>query len=282
MRRGNIDSAHPYWTWILGPGQAWSEPDDMGLSRASFPFALVQRNSNCTHNGTMTFLFDDVGVSKVHYQITQETCLYFKFDLWGLLDAAYLAQPVAGAVDVIADFATELAERMPTKPIGDLANDYPGTDVSAFGPGITPQHMTAYGLVADGTNYVSSCGTRYGNYPYCGWMRMPSYSTAKSFFAGVGMMALAEQYDPGIYDLLIKDYVPEAAAADGDWTSVTFEHAADMVTGNYRSALFMVDEGSATMSNEFFLAESHADKIAGAFTWPNKAPAGTTWVYHTQ
>jgi hypothetical protein len=281
LQRGNINTAHPYWTWILGPGQVWSEPADEGASRASLPFALVQRNSNCTHNGTLTFLFDDVAVSKVHYQITQETCLYYKFDLWGLLDASYQPQPVSDSAEVKAAFAAELAARMPSKPIGDLTNDFPGTDLSAFGADITAEHMTAYGLVVDGTNYVSNCATRYGNYPYCGWMSMPSYSAAKSFFAGLATMRLAEQYDSGIYDLLIRDYVPEAAAANGDWTSVTFEHAADMVTGNYQSSLFMVDDGSAKMDNEFYLVESHAEKIAGAFSWPNKAQSGTSWVYHT-
>ena len=281
VRRGNLNTAHPFWTWILGPGQAWSEEGDRGLTRASFPFALVQRNANCTHNGTMTFLFDDGGASKLYYQVTQETCLHFKFNLWGLVNASYTAQPVPNADGVIADFAEELAARMPTKPITALATDFPGTDVTAFGAGITPEHLTAYGLVVNGTNYASTCRTRTGTYPYCDWMRLPSYSTAKSFFAGVGMMALAEQYDPDLYDQLIRTFVPEAAAAAGDWTGVTFEHAADMVTGNYRSAAFMVDERSATMGNEFYLAESHAKKVAGAFSWPNKAPAGTTWVYHT-
>lgn len=279
--RGNTNTAHPYWTWILGPGQTWSEPEDNGLTRVSFPFALVQRNSNCTHNGTMTFLFDDVYVSKVHYQITQETCAYFKFDMWGLLDATYIPGPVAVREAVLAAFASELANRMPTRPMGELAVDYPGTDLSAFGAGVTPEHMTAYGVVVDGVHYVSDCVTRYGSYPYAEWMRMPSYSTAKSFFAGVAMMSLAQQYGPGVYGELVRDHVPEAVNASGEWSSVTIEHASDMVVGNYQSALYMVDDGSATMDNEFYLVESHADKIAGAFTWPNKAAPGTTWVYHT-
>lgn len=281
VQRGNINTSHPYWTWILGPGEVWSETDANGLSRASFPFALVQRNANCTHNGTMTFLFDDTGVSKVHYQITQETCLYFKFNQWGLLDATYHAQAVSGAAQIEAGFAAELANRMPSKPFGELAEDYPGTDLDAFGAGVTAEHMSTYGLVVGGTHYTAACNTRFGHYPYCEWMRLPSYSTAKSFFAGVAMMALAEQYDDGLYDVLIKDYVPEYANAEGDWTDVTVEHASDMVVGNYQWSRFMVDEGSLKMSNAFFLVETYADKIAGAFTWPNKAAAGTAWVYHT-
>jgi hypothetical protein len=67
-------------------------------------------------------------VSKVWYEITQETCLYFKFDMWGLADAVYAPGAVTGAAQVKADFQQELADRMPTKPISQLAIDYPGTD----------------------------------------------------------------------------------------------------------------------------------------------------------
>ncbi len=63
--QGLIYTGHPNWNYIIGPGRVWKENSDNGYSRASFPFALVERNANCTHNGVMTFLFNNSGVSKV-------------------------------------------------------------------------------------------------------------------------------------------------------------------------------------------------------------------------
>lgn len=281
VQRGLIITDHPYWNYILGPGRVWKENGDQGFSRAAFPFALVQRNANCTHNGVMTFLFDGTGaISQVRYQITQETCLYFKVNMWGQLAAVYHPGPVSGAEGLRSAYANEVAARFPTKPIEQLPVDYPGVDLTPFTSGITPEHMTAYGLVYNGINYVSECTTRFGTYAFCGSMRLPSYSTAKSAFASVALMRLAQKYGPGVADLLIRDFVPEYAASAGDWSAVTFNHTLDMATGNYRSALYMRDEDSAKME-DFFLAESYADKIALAFDWPDKTTPGTRWVYHT-
>lgn len=80
-------TGHAHWNTMVAPGRAWQEAGDQGFSRASFPFALIERNQNCVHNGVMTFLFNDTTVSNVRYQITQETCMYFKFDMWGQLKA---------------------------------------------------------------------------------------------------------------------------------------------------------------------------------------------------
>lgn len=101
-------------------------------------------------------------------------------------------------------------------------------------------------------------------------MRAPSYSTAKSAFASVALMRLAQKYDPAMPGLLIKDYVPEAADSPGDWSAVTFDHVLDMVTGNYRSPESMMDEEQ--WDNPFWNEEYYAEKIA--------AP-GTQWVYRS-
>ena len=278
LQRGKIVTAHPYWDYILGPGRVWDENGDNGYSRASFPFALVEKNANCTHNGVMTFLFNDTDNSQVYYQIAQETCFYFKADYWGMLPATYTAQSVTNASQIQGDFAQEVSQKMPTKDFSELANDYPGVDLTPFTSGIGD--LTAYGLVVNGTNYVGGGDTRYGSYPYLMFMRMPSYSTAKSAFASVAMMRLGQKYGNGVANLLIKDYVPEYASSAGDWSSVTFNNTLDMATGNYFSSRYEVDEGGSKMEG-FFLAETYADKIAVAFDWGNKAQPGTTWVYHT-
>lgn len=280
VQRGLIINSHPYWNYIVSPGRVWKENSDNGYSRAAFPFALVQQNANCTHNGVMTFLFNDTGVSKVWYQITQETCLYFKGNYWGLLNATYHAGSVTNANQLINDFITEVNNKFPTKPFSELAVDYPGTNLTPFTSGITAEHMTTYGVVVNGVNYRGGCTTRYGTYAFCDWMRMPSYSTAKSVFPGGTLMRLEQKYEPNLGNFLIKDYLPEYTSSLGDWSSVTFNNTIDMATGNYKSALYMSDDGSLQM-DDFYLAETYDQRITAALNWPHKAAPGTVWVYRT-
>ena len=280
VQRGRIVTEHPYWDYLLSPGRVWHENDDGDAMRVAIPFALLQKNQNCIHNGTLMFLFKDGDVSYVWYQITQETCPYFKTDMWGLLPAIYHQTNISDADALRSHFVQEVEARLPTKPIAALTELYPDVDLADFGSGLTPEHVSVYGLVADGVNYVGPCRTRYGEYGYCEAMRHASYSTAKSAFAAMALMRLAQRDGLGVKDLLIKDYVPEAASAGGDWDEVTFENVLDMVTGNYESDGYMEDEEGATMS-AFFNAETYNAKIAAAFSYPNKAAPGQKWVYHT-
>ncbi|MBK6645497.1 MAG: hypothetical protein IPG44_07045 [Anaerolineales bacterium] len=111
----------------------------------------------------MTFLFNNSGVSKVRYQITQETCVYYKVNMWGQLSATYSAYTVSNAAALKANHALEVGNRLPTKPITDLVTDYPSAavNVSVFGSGVTAEHMTYYGVIYNGVNYVSGCTTRW-------------------------------------------------------------------------------------------------------------------------
>ncbi len=280
--RGSIPASHPEWEYILEPGRVWQENGDNGYSRAAIPFSLHQKNANCQHNGLMTFLFkDDGSVSKLAYQVSSETCLYFKFDMWGLLGASYAPGAVAGAAALKADHQAEVNGRMPVKPIAELANDYSGSDPSQFGSAAEtdPAHMTIYGFVIDGTHYVGGCNTRWGTHPYCDSLTVPSYSTAKTVFAGAALMRLEKKY-PGFMNNTVAPRVPECAA-DGNWGDVTYGNVIDMGTGNYKLASYMGDEG-ASHTNDLFLPEDHASKISYSCTeYPRKAAPGTTWVYHT-
>ncbi|HNA90454.1 MAG TPA: hypothetical protein PK414_14795 [Anaerolineales bacterium] len=282
VNQGLSITGHQYWNYIIGPGRAWSETTDNGWSRASFPFALVQRNANCTHNGVMTFLFNGSAVSNVRYQVTQETCAYYKINMWGQLSATYSPYAVANVDTYKNNHAVEVGNRLPAKPIADLATDYPasGVNTSIFGSGVTAAHMTNYGVVFNGVNYVSGCGTRYGQYAYCNVMRVPSYSTAKSAMASMSLMRLGQKYGSGVYNLLIKDYVPEYTGSVGVWTNVTFNNTIDMATGNYRLAGYEADEGGSYMET-FFLAEPYSTKITAAFNFPGKVAPGTYWNYHS-
>ena len=282
VERGLTITGGSVYNLILGPGRAWTESGDAGRTRAALPFAIVERNANCVHNGALTFVFDATTISKVRYQITQETCAYQKFDMWGQVSATYTPSTVTGAEQVRNDYAAEVADRLPTKPITALATDYPGSgiDTSKFGAGITASHMTKYGVLVNGTNYVSGCTTRSGTYPFCEQMVMPSYSTAKSAFVGVAYQRLAQLYGAGVKDQIVGSLVPETSTASGVWSDVTVDNALDMATGNYSLAGYESDEDGLKMSN-FFDAESYADKMATALVFPRKATPGTKWIYHT-
>lgn len=280
VARGVQYTGSPYWNLAVGAGRAWSEKGDRGQTRAALPFALIQRNANCVHNGVLTFLFKNKKISNVRYQITSETCQYFQFDMWGQVSATYTPGGIAGARDIRNAYAAEVADRLPTKPISALAADHPdaGIDLSAFGRGITPGALSTQGFLYDGVNYVGNCPTRQGDYPFCGQMLLPSYSTAKSAFGGVALLRLAQKYGPGVADELVRDHVAEASGSS--WNDVTIDHALDMATGNYASAAYQADEGGPTMS-AFLGAESYADKMTAALSFPHRAAPGTVWIYHT-
>ena len=284
LRRDSIANPHPDWEFVLTPGRVWDEPGDHGYSRAALPFALQQKNANCVHNGVLSFLFkSDGSVSQAAYQIASETCAYFKADFWGLLPAHYTPQAVDGADQAVADYRAEVAARLPVKPLAALTKDYPGSDPSKFAApnGKDPREMSLVGYVIDGVHYVGGCATRHGPYPYCESLVVPSYSLAKSVFAGLGLMRLQQLY-PGAKDAGIADYVPACKSAGG-WGEVSFDNALDMASGHYASADYMRDEEADTDSaTGLFQAETHADKIAFACThYPRKGAPGARWVYHT-
>jgi hypothetical protein len=284
--QGLTMTGSPAWNYIIGPGRVWREAADEGYMRASLPFALVQRNQNCVHNGALTFLFSNTRsprMSNVYYQVTQETCYPMKFDLWGVAPGAYTPGPVPGAAALRKQHAAELANRMPTRPLDALRRDFPSTtfDPAVFLRGFKdPKQVTTYGLVFNGVNYVSGCPTRFGEYAFCNEMRLPSYSIAKSAFAGVASMRLGQLYGPDVFNYLIKDFVPEHAMG-GRWDATTFKHALDMATGNYDSDAYEADENSRTMER-FIVGESYSEKISAAFAFrQNYAAPGTRWVYQS-
>lgn len=293
--QGLVVTGDSYYNYIAGPGRVWNETSDNGYSRASFPFTLVDRNQNCTHQGEMTFLFNGTTVSYVRYQITTETCELHQFDMYGQLSATYTAKTIPNDLALENAEAAEVTNRLPIKPLSALATDYPsaGLNVANFGSGITPSAMSAYGVVYNGVNYVADgsspnkgCQTRYGTYPFCYEMRLPSYSTAKSTLAALALERLALVYGSSVADLNLKDYVPEMAAS-GNWSSATvrFQDAANMATGNYDSQLFENDENGTATTN-FLQTEAYGTASTGkmgyALSYPHHAgEQGYTWVYHT-
>jgi hypothetical protein len=219
----------------------------------------------------------DGSASQAAVQIASETCRYLQLDFWGLLQATYLPGPVSGKAQIVAAYRREIAARLPVRPIERLSEDFPGVVAANLAIG-SPEGRTLHGLVVNSINYVSACATRQGDYPYCEVLDLPSYSTAKSLFAGLALIRLEKNY-PGTTRQLVADYVPACQGAA--WAGVTFLNVLDMATGNFNSSGFENDENSRA-TNGFFLALDHQSKIAySCSVYPHQAPAGTTWVYHT-
>ena len=125
--------------------------------------------------------------------------------------------------------------------------------------------MTAYGFIIDGTHYAGGCETRAGLYPDCDVLPLPSYSTAKSIFAGLAAMRIEKLY-PGALQANVASLVPECATS-GQWGDVTLAHALNMVTGNLSSDEMEVDERSSAMEPFFDAAitPARSRRRAGCF-----------------
>jgi len=283
VKRGLIVASESVsWQWLLEPGRVWNENDDEGFSRAAIPFALQESGANCTHNGVMTFLFkDDGSISNVAVQIGGETCLYFQYDLWGMVSAEYIPGTISRAESLASDYQNEVDRRMPVKPISELDVDYAqyGIDHSQFAIEQSDDLVT-FGVAIDGVHYSGDCATRYGDYPFCDVMDLPSYSTAKTVFGSYALGLLSQQNGNLVRELKIADYIPECNG--GQWADVTFENASDMATGNYRLAGYKSDEAGPAVNNDFFSVYSHDEKIDHACNrYPREVTPGTRMIYHS-
>ena len=283
LQRGSIPGAHPVWEYILEPGTITPNPGGGNLQQASLPFTLQERNANCMHYGRLRFALGAKGsISKVEVAINSETCANFKFDLRGLLEASFTPAHLAGTKQAIATFSSQHAARMTVKPISDIKLIDTNVDLDAFAGGgkLPVADITLYGFVMDGIHYRGECKTRRGSYAFCDDINLPSYSIAKSLFAGLAAMRM-ERLHPGSMDSAISDYVPECAAA-GSWENVTLSHALNMLTGHYKSSRSHADESSKENDSGFFAVDKHSQKITFSCNhWPRKKKPGKKWVYHT-
>jgi hypothetical protein len=282
-QRGLIESASALGQWdlILEPGRVWDEDSDNNYSRAAIPFALVEYNQNCTHNGVLSFLFDDSGdISNVQYQIASETCAYYQFNMYGRLSANYNQLAVANAATIKAAYETEVTNRMTTKAINELAIDYPssGINITNIASDQSSDDLSMFGVSYKGVHYVGGCETRYGTYPFCDVMTLPSYSTAKSVVGGFSLMRLEQKY-VGAKDVTVKNYVSECSDIN-KWGNVTLEDTLDMATGNYVSSAYESDE--INYATNWLYSNTHTEKVnISCNHYSHKENAGQTWVYHS-
>ncbi len=279
--RGLRFTGDSYWNAIVGAGRIWSERGDGGKSRASLPITLVERNQNCAYHGVVSFLFDGNSTSPAAFQVTQETCRYFKFDLWDAGPTRFAAGEAPNAGAVVGAYAAEVAARLPVRPIDRIRDDYPQSQVypQSFAGGMDREHITAYGVAKDGVHYAGPVRTRHGDYPYPDQIRLPSYSTAKTAFAAVALMRLAQSHGEEFASLQLRDFLPKPPK--DAWRGVTFDHLLDMATGHYWDPRDQEDEKDTTTELNFFVVENQNRKLRGALAFTTREPPGQRWVYHT-
>jgi len=254
---------------VVSPGDVWSEPADQGMSRASFPFMVVDGSG--AHNGLATFVFDDSRVSNLWVQITQETAEWARHDLWGALPMTYTPGALADEAAVRRGFDAEQQRAVPIKPWSALPVSARAA-LDAFDGEVATEDVSASGLVMDGTIYLRGCNTRTGPFPYCREMRHAAFSVTKSSAAAVALLRLAQKFGDDVFDLKIADYLTVTATHDG-WKDVTFADALNMATGiGERSPQrqpndFSADENRPRMF-EWFRKQTLKDKLDVAFSYP--------------
>lgn len=222
-----------FWQIQVEPGRVWSEPGDMGLSRASFPFMLTGDVEGDAYNGIATFLFDEHGVSSLRYQVVQQSSPYLIktwFVAWGHVSVKFRQGEVPGRERLVREFRQELSDRIPWRDWSELEAKYDPAWLSDFDSSIDPALITTSGLILDGLVYVKPSRTPYGDYPYPEEMRHGVWSVTKSMLGMVAMLRMAQKYGDEIFALKIKDYLEVAADHDG-WDKVTFGDALNMATG---------------------------------------------------
>lgn len=280
-----VDRGHGFigtgaWSITAGVGAVWDESDDNGFTRASFPYTIKENNQNCEANGLATFLFKSNGsISNVQVQNVSETCKFYGFEFYGTLTAKYNPYTIEEKANIINERNVEEAAKIPTKPLSDLAVDYPGVDLANYAYAMSTADLNGYSILVNNISYSKGCNTRYGEHPYCAEKTIGIYSFTKTIHAFLVVAALEKQY-PGFKHLLIKDLVPECS--DSRWDEVTIENALDMATGNYQSPAFEVDEASNEIIDNYFMQTTRKDRVHFACNgWPQQVPPGTYSVYHT-
>ncbi|MDZ7748836.1 MAG: hypothetical protein U5K43_08280 [Halofilum sp. (in: g-proteobacteria)] len=271
-----------YWQIIVQPGKVWSEPGDEGWSRASFPFALVNRLETDTHNGVATFLYKDGEVSDVRFQITQQTAPYYiatHFQAWGTLPAAYDPADASKYAEERRAYAVELDDRIETAKWGELAaGPHEAAALHGFEGETSSEYVVMHALVRDGVLYYQPSATPQGPFPYPTRMRFGVWSVTKSVGPALGMLRLAEKYGDWVFNLELLDGTSTSTPRMTAWEGVTFGDALNMATGLGGGNIqanpnnIYVDYTFGGSYDEWYRARSEAEKVAmldkvGNYPW---------------
>jgi hypothetical protein len=233
VRAGSTDNGHAYWDVIVQPGRLWSEPGDGGWSRAAFPFALVHSLEGETHNGIATFLYRRGAVSALRFQIVQQTTPFnvsTYFTATGVSPARYRAARIADHAAIERAYRSSLTDALSVQDWSALAAKVGSEALAGFASELGADEVVLAGLDYAGTFYVRGCASAAGPLPWCDRMRFGVWSVTKAFANELALLRLAQKYGPGVFELRVADYVPEAAGYP-HWRRVRFDDCINMATG---------------------------------------------------
>jgi len=233
IRFGSQGSGKSFWDMIVQPGRVWSEHADGGWSRAAFPFALVNSLEGETHNGLATFLYRRGKVSRLRFQIVQQTGPYYISDYFTAAGSAPMTlrgTRIVGRAALEQRYRAALADRVRFDTWEHLADIVGAQSLANFDGRLLPAHAVAAGLDFRGTFYLAYCNSAAGPLPWCDRVRFGVWSATKALANETALLRLAQKFGPEVFDLKVQDYVDGAAAYSG-WANVRFRDAINMATG---------------------------------------------------
>jgi len=233
IRYASIDRGKSFWDIIVQPGRVWSEAADGGWSRAAFPFALVNSIEGETHNGLATFLYRGSKVSNLRFQIVQQTAPFYIKNLFvaaGLVPASLEAASKDNVEKSRRAYEADRRDAVPIDTWQTLATRVGREKLEGFDGAMSSSDIVLSGLDYHDTFYLKQCQSAAGPLPWCDRARFGVWSATKVLANATALLHLAQKYGPSVFDLKIRDYVPEATKYRG-WNDVRFDDAINMATG---------------------------------------------------
>ncbi len=233
IRVGSLPGGRSYWDVIVQPGRVWSEPADRGWSRGAFPFSLVHTLEGETHNGLATFLYRGGKVSHLRFQIVQQTTpahVETYFTAVGVTQATWVQATRRDWAALEATYRASLRDAVPVRSWSELERKVGRAKLEGFDAGLAADQTVLTGLDYHGVFYTRGCTSAGGPLPWCDRTRFGIWSVTKAFANEVALLHLAQKYGPGVFELKIRDFVPEVAAYPA-WANVRFDDCINMVTG---------------------------------------------------
>ena len=134
VERGIVPAAGDWWDWIVGPGRTWQDGDS-GWSRASVPFALIEKNANCMHHGLLTFRYrgDADGLARRVPGVPRGPATTSSSTPGGRRPRPGWRIPPSTSPPSASRMASRFRAACPVKPIGQISKDYPGLNAASFG-----------------------------------------------------------------------------------------------------------------------------------------------------
>ena len=270
----NLATEHPYFNFHAGLGTN-KQLKNSKNALITLPFSFLQKNANCVHNGIMLAVYDGEQILNTVFQISSETCAYYKFDYIALHEAKLKQDESIKPITENLDSA-----EAKITPINALYGSYDiKTKVFADSDNFIAENVSLYGFIDKNIHYSSACQTRKGPYPLCDQMLLPSYSLAKSLAGTLGLSLVENNYS-NVSKLPVAEMVEECNGKK--WQDVSLEDLSDMATGNFINPTFDLDEAGLKQTGFVFDKLTDAEKINLACSvYPRKSKPGTRFVYHT-